>query len=469
MVTGGARAVARCDALGVAPYSDMAGGLYRGYLTPAYVAAQEALAGWMAGAGMAVRRDPAANLIGRYDGEDAQAPALLIGSHLDSVRDGGRYDGPLGILLGVEAVAALHAAGRRMRFPIEVIAFGDEEGSRFPAAMLTSRAVAGTLEAAALEMADGEGVTLKAALATLPPLVPSEVEGHAANATPGARASTSLSTNGEESTVRHLRHPSESWGLPEEGAPEPRETPAFAGVTDFAKARIPAALAYLETHIEQGPVLEAEGLAVGTVTGIAAQLRFQATVTGIAGHAGTASMPLRRDALAGAAEMLLAIETIARRDVSDLVATVGKIAALPGAANVIPGEVRFTIDIRSGNVARRDRAAEDILDAIAAIADARGLDFDVEHIHDLPASPCDPALMDLLDSATVAAGQPIRRFVSGAGHDAMVMAALCPTAMLFVRCKGGISHNPAEHVDPADAEIALQVMLGFIDRLGATL
>jgi len=430
-MVGGARAVARCDALGVAPYSDMAGGLYRGYLTPAYVAAQEALAGWMAEAGMTVRRDPAANLIGRYEGTDAHAPALLIGSHLDSVRDGGRYDGPLGILLGVEAVAALHAAGRRMRFPIEVIAFGDEEGSRFPAAMLTSRAVAGTLEAAALDMADGEGVTLAEALRTAPPFVPSEVEGH----DPRACASTALGTNGYLQAAR------------------PRGT----------------TLAYLETHIEQGPVLEAEGLAIGTVTGIAAQLRFQATVLGTAGHAGTASMPLRRDALAGAAEMLLAIETIARRDVSDLVATVGKIAALPGAANVIPGEVRFTIDIRSGDVARRDRAAEDILDAIAAIADKRGLDFDVEHIHDLPASPCDPALMDLLDAATATAGQPIRRLVSGAGHDAMVMATLCPTAMLFVRCKGGISHNPAEHVHPADAEIALQVMLGFIDRLGATL
>ncbi|RZF64084.1 Zn-dependent hydrolase [Sphingomonas populi] len=457
-MVGGARAVARCDALGVAPYSDMAGGLYRGYLTPAYVAAQETLAGWMAEAGMTVRRDPAANLIGRYEGDDAQAPALLIGSHLDSVRDGGRYDGPLGIMLGVEAVAALHAAGRRMRFPIEVIAFGDEEGSRFPAAMLTSRAVAGTLEAAALDMADGEGVTLAEALATLPPLVPSEVEGH----DPHAGASTSLGTNG----LGYDRHPSEGWGLPGEGAPEPRETPASAGVTHYLEARYPPALAYLETHIEQGPVLDVEGLAIGTVTGIAAQLRFQASVIGVAGHAGTASMPLRRDALAGAAEMLLAIETIARRDVSDLVATVGKIDALPGAANVIPGEVRFTIDIRSGDVARRDRAAEDILDAIAAIADKRGLDFDVEHIHDLPASPCDPALMDLLDAATVTAGQPIRRLVSGAGHDAMVMAALCPTAMLFVRCRGGISHNPAEHVDPADAEIALQVMLGFIDRLG---
>jgi allantoate deiminase len=405
MVSGGARAVARCDALGVAPYSDMADGLYRGYLTPAYAHAHAALAGWMEEAGMAVRRDPAANLIGRYEGLDPAAPALLIGSHIDSVRDAGRYDGPLGIMLGVEAVATLHRAGRRLPFPIEVIAFGDEEGSRFPAAMLTSRAVAGTLAAEALDLRDGDGVAL-----------------------------------------------------------------ADAGVdvrTYLSAARAPGTtLAYLEAHIEQGPVLEAQGLALGTVTGIAAQLRYQLTLRGMAGHAGTTSMPLRRDALAGAAEAMLAIETLARDAASDLVATVGRIEALPGAPNVIPGEVRFTLDVRSGDVARRDLAAEAMIEAITAIADRRGLDWATTLVHDLPASPCDPQLMAIMDAAVAATGQPAFRLVSGAGHDAMVMAALCPTAMLFMRCKGGISHNPAEHVDPADADAALQAMLGFIDRLG---
>jgi len=407
MVSGGARAVARCDALGVAPYSDMAHGLYRGYLTKAYAAAQEALAGWMAQAGMAVRRDAAANLIGRYEGTLPGAPTLLIGSHLDSVRDGGRYDGPLGIMLGVEAVATLQQNGQRPPFPIEVIAFGDEEGSRFPAAMLTSRAVAGTLALDALDLVDADGVAL-------------------------AHAGVNLSNY-------------------------------------LSAARAPGStLAYLEAHIEQGPVLEAEGLAVGTVTGIAAQLRYQAIVRGMAGHAGTSSMPLRRDAPAGAAEMILAIEGIARADASDLVATVGRIEAMPGAPNVIAGEVRFTIDIRSGDAARRDRAAEAICDALAGIADRRDLDFAIQRVHDLPASPCNVALMDLMDAAIAAVGHPVRRLVSGAGHDAMVMAALCPTAMLFIRCRHGISHNPAEHVDPADVDVALQVMLGFIDRLGAT-
>jgi len=402
---GGARAVARCDALGTAPYSDMEGGLFRGYLTPAYAASQEALAGWMESAGMTVRRDAAANLIGRYEGSLAKAPALVIGSHLDSVRDAGVYDGPLGVMLGIEAVAVLHEQGRRMPFPIEVYAFGDEEGSRFPAAMLTSRAVAGTLDAAALDVADAEGITLAQAL------------------------------------------------------------PCVADYLD-ARRDPAATLAYLEAHIEQGPVLEAEGLAVGTVTGIAAQLRYAVTVKGMAGHAGTTTMRLRRDPLAGAAAMILAVEQLACGDNSDVVATVGTIEALPGAANVIPGEVRFTIDVRSGSETRRNAVAEAILARLREIAEARALELDTALIHDLAASPCAPALMDLMDEALVAAGQPVRRLVSGAGHDAMVMASLCPTAMLFIRCTGGVSHNPAEHVEPADVEIALQVMLGFIDRLG---
>ena len=404
---GGARAVARCDELARAPYSDMAGGLYRGYLTPAYHAAQDRLGLWMAAAGMAVRRDGAANLIGRYEGLAPGAPALVIGSHLDSVRDGGAYDGPLGIMLGVEAVAALSAAGTRRPFAIEVYAFGDEEGSRFPAAMLTSRAVAGTLAAEALDIADADGLTLADA---------------------GVNIAAYLSAR------------------------------RAAGST----------LAYLEAHIEQGPVLEAEGLALGTVTGIAAQLRYAVTVTGTAGHAGTTAMGLRRDALAGAAEMILGIEQIAAADASDLVATVGRIEGLPGAPNVIAGEVGMTLDVRAGEAARRDHAAQQILTRLEHIAHKRGLTLTVSLVHDLPASPCDSALMGLIDAACQAAGHPVRRLVSGAGHDAMVMAALCPTAMLFIRCTGGISHNPAEHVEPADAHAALDVMSGFIERLGET-
>ncbi|MES2338018.1 MAG: allantoate amidohydrolase [Pseudomonadota bacterium] len=398
--------MARCDTLGVAPYSDRADMLFRAYLTPAWLATQRAVADWMAEAGMTTRIDAAGNLIGRYDGT-ADGPALLIGSHIDSVRDAGRYDGPLGVMLGIEAVAALHTAGRRLPCPIEVIAFGDEEGSRFPAAMLTSRAVAGTLAPTALAIADPQGVTLAQAL----------VE-------------------------------------------------AGLSIDRYADARHAPALAYLEAHIEQGPVLEAEGRAIGIVTGIAAQLRYAVSVQGMAGHAGTTTMPLRRDALAAAAEMVLAIERRAVEAASDLVATVGRMDVGPGAPNVIPGRVAFTIDVRAGDAAVRDAAAEDILDAIADIADRRGLDVAIERIHDLPASPCDPRLTDLLADAATAHDPAPRRLVSGAGHDAMVMAALCPTAMLFIRCTGGISHNPAEHVSSQDADVALRVMTGFIDRLG---
>lgn len=428
MVSGGARAVARCDALGVAPYSDMADGLYRGYLTPAHRAAVDQVGRWMVEAGMHVEIDPAANLRGHYEGATRDAPALVIGSHIDSVRDGGRYDGPLGILLGIECVAALRASGKRPPFPIEIYAFGDEEGSRFPAAMLTSRAVAGTLGADLGEMVDAEGVSLAAALRRFDTDVDAVRTGQA--------------------TMTH----------------EP------LGIARFETARRApgTTLAYLEAHIEQGPVLEAEGLPIGIVTGIAAQLRYQLTVSGTAGHAGTTIMTLRRDALTAAAEMVLAAERIARDEASDVVATVGRMIVGPGAPNVIPGRVDFTLDVRSLDGARRDRVAGEILAAFGQIAAARGTALDIEQVNDLPASPCDPRLMALLADAATAIGQPDFRLPSGAGHDAMVMASLCPTAMLFIRCDRGISHNPAERVDPADVEIALQAMLGFIDRLGET-
>ncbi len=224
MVSGGARAVARCGRARGGAYSDAPDILFRAYLTPAYAATQARIGKWMREAGMTVRLDGAANLIGRY-ASWRDGPALLIGSHIDSVRDAGRYDGPLGVMLGIEAVTALHAAGKRPPFPIDIYAFGDEEGSRFPASMLTSRAVAGTLEPDALDVADREGTTLDEALA--------------------------------------------QFGLP--------------GVTGYASARHAGALAYLEAHIEQGPVLEAAGLALGVVTGIAGQLRYQVSVAGTAG------------------------------------------------------------------------------------------------------------------------------------------------------------------------------------------
>lgn len=405
----GARAVDRCDALGVTPYSDTPGGLFRAWLSPAHRAAVAQVGEWMRQAGMQVRLDAAANLIGRYEGAHADAPALLIGSHLDSVRDAGRYDGPLGILLGIECVAALHAQGRRLPFAIEVIAFGDEEGSRFPASMFCSRAVAGTLDPATLAVTDAAGTDVASALADW------------------------------DLDIAHLQH----------------------------AARAPGSvLAYLETHIEQGPVLEAEGLPVGIVTAIAAQRRFALRFDGRAGHAGTTTMALRRDALSAAAEALLAIEGIARAGSDDLVATVGKLQVAPGATNVVPGRVDCTLDVRAGDDATRDAAVLEIERALVRISKTRNIAIAIDPLQTLAASPCAPALMTRLQHAVAAQGVAPRQLVSGAGHDAMVMAALCPTAMLFVRCAGGISHHPDEHVAPADAELALAVMRHFIEHLG---
>lgn len=404
---GGARAIERCQLLSRQPYSDTPDALYRGYLTPAHAAARDQLAAWMGEAGMATSVDPAGNLIGRYPGT-ADGPALLIGSHIDSVRDAGAFDGPLGILLGVECVAALNARGERPPFPIEVIAFGDEEGSRFPAAMLTSRALASALDPKALEIRDAQGVWLADALA--------------------------------------------DFGL---------------DAASFAEARRPpgSVLAYLEAHIEQGPQLEAEGLPVGIVTAIAGQRRLAATFTGMAGHAGTSSMALRRDALTAAAEAVLAVEQVAREGRADLVATVGRLRVAPGATNVIPGLVKFSIDVRAGADEDRDAATVRIREALTAIAAARSVALELEEVHAISASPCDPALTELLVQAVAAAGLTPRRLVSGAGHDAMVMAALAPTAMLFIRCAGGISHNPLESATADDAERALEAMLLFIEGL----
>jgi len=395
------RAMDRCDLLGAGRFTDAPGMLFRPYLGPAHKAALAQLTEWMEEAGMSVRLDSSGSLIGRYEGTGPKT--LLIGSHIDSVKDAGRYDGPLGVMLGVECVAALHAKRRKLPFSIEVVAFGDEEGSRFPAAMLCSRAMTGHLEPEALEI-DG----LDAALS--------------------------------------------GWGL---------DRGSF-----LTAKRDPAELVgYLEAHIEQGPVLEADGLALGVVTGIAAQKRYTITMTGIAGHAGTNSMALRKDALAAAAEAVLAAERVGRAGPADLVATVGRMEVAPGAPNVVPGEVRFSLDVRAGEAATRDKAAEEICQEIRGLAASRGIGCEISLLHDLPPAPCDPAMMARLEKAVSAIGQPVRKLVSGAGHDAMAFTGVTPMAMLFLRCKGGVSHNPAESVLPADVDLAKGALLAFIDLL----
>ncbi len=399
--------VEACDALTGPHFSDHPDYLFRPYLGPAHLNAVEQVAAWMGEAGMTTRVDGAGNLIGRYgDGEKT----LIIGSHIDSVRDAGNYDGPLGVMLGVAVCAALHAAHRVLPFAIEVYAFGDEEGSRFPAPMLCSRAVVGALTPGALGVVDAQGMGLAQAL--------------------------------------------ELNGLDMKRFMDAKRDPADL-------------LGYIEAHIEQGPVLEAENLALGVVTAIAAQIRYAARVTGVAGHAGTNSMALRKDALAGAAEMMLAIERVADSGSSDLVGTVGRITAGPGAPNVVPGDVAFTIDLRAGTLEVLHPAEAEVVAELHAIAKRRGLGLTLDKTHELPPSPCDQALRAMMSRAVETVGVPARDIVSGAGHDAMVFSAVTPSAMLFIRCKDGISHNPLESVEPADADLALRALLNFIDQLEA--
>jgi allantoate deiminase len=404
----GERAVERCDALGAAPYSEAGDHLFRPYLTPSHKASLERVGAWMREAGMAVRLDPLGNLIGRYEGRAPGAPALLIGSHIDTVSHGGRYDGALGVMLGIECVDALNRSGWRAPFAVEVIAFGDEEGSRFPVSMLCSRGICAPAAAESLERADAGGVTLGQALTAFG-LDPGQI-------------------------ARAARAPGE-------------------------------VLAYVEAHIEQGPTLEAEGLALGVVTGIAAQLRIKARFTGLAGHAGTSPMGLRKDAVAAAAAAVLAVEEICRAGPEDLRGTVGRFLPSTAAYNVIAGEVEFGLDVRAATEPVRDRAAAQIRARLEAIAAERGVTLDYQVMQDLPATPCDPRLMRLMAEAIGDVGGPPFALVSGAGHDAMAVAALCPVAMLFIRCEGGISHNAAEAVAGADVALAAQALVAFVVRL----
>jgi allantoate deiminase len=402
-----ARIMARCDAL--AHYTELAGGLTRTYLSNEQRLANRLVAGWMREAGMSERLDAVGNVVGRYEGERSGLPCLMLGSHLDTVRDAGMYDGMLGVISAIECVHALNESGRRLPFAIEVAGFADEEGVRFGATLLGSRAVAGTFDRAALDLRDGAGTTMRDAMT--------------------------------------------AFGL---------DPQAFGR----AARKREEVLAYAELHIEQGPVLEAQGLAVGVVTAISGFTRMTVALHGMAGHAGTVPMSLRRDALAAAAECVLAVERIGRSE-SSLVATVGRIKALPGAINVIPGDVDITVDLRAPADAQRERACTALLAEFAAVAKRRSLEFRVERLQDHAVTACAPWLMAQLESAVAAEGLEVRRLPSGAGHDGIAIHAIADIAMLFVRCKGGVSHNPAESIDEGDAAVATRVLLRFIEEFSA--
>jgi hydantoinase/carbamoylase family amidase len=362
----------------------------------------------MAAAGMDVRRDDAGNVVGRYAGTGGDArPPFALGSHLDTVPGAGRYDGVLGVLVAVAAVERLATRGERLTFPLEVAAFADEEGARFGVAYLGSMAYAGLFEPAWLHLVDESGTTVTDALRSL---------GDDPSALPRA------------------------------------SRPTLAG--------------YLEVHIEQGPVLEHEDLPVGVVTAISGRTRASIGLRGQAGHAGTLPMPWRHDALAAAAEAVLAVEEIGGGE-DGLVATVGTLSVEPGAANVVPGAVTFSLDVRHADDRARVRAVGEMREVISRIAATRQVELDWEVLQETPAVAMAPWLRERLVEAIEAEDLRAAPLVSGAGHDAVVLARLCDTAMLFVRCAGGISHDPRESVDEADVAVAIDVVERFL--LGAGL
>lgn len=399
-----ARICRRIDEL--ARISESPGAITRVAFSREHRRAADLILSWMAEAGMSVRMDEIGNVIGRYEGETDGAPALLVGSHYDTVRDAGRWDGPLGVITGIECVAELSAAGLRLPHAIEIIGFADEEGVRFSSTLLGSRAVAGTFDEGALEAKDASGTSARAAMTAFG-LDPA-----------------------------HIRR---------------------------AARRRRDVLGYLELHIEQGPVLEAENLPVGVVTAIAGASRFFVTLTGMAGHAGTVPMTLRRDALAGAAESVLAIETLCR-DARGVVGTVGQISAEPGATNVIPGRATFTIDIRSADDAQRRETISDVVEAIDEIAARRGLKAVITKTHDNATAACAPWLKGQVAAAISRSGYRVLDLPSGAGHDGMAMIDLTDIAMVFVRCRGGVSHHPSEHVEEADVGAGALVLLSALEH-----
>jgi hydantoinase/carbamoylase family amidase len=395
----------RLDRLGA--ITEVPGQLTRRYLSPAHVDAMRQTEAWMVTAGMSVRTDPLLSLYGRYEGEKPGRPAIMIGSHLDTVVDAGRYDGGLGVLAAIAAVAELSRTGERLGHAVEVAAFGEEEGSRFPTHILTSSALVGAVKPALLDAKDASGTTVRQALAA--------VGGD-------ARAYRTCARKKGEIT------------------------------------------AYLELHIEQGPVLEAKGLALAAVTAINGSVRSVVTVTGFAGHAGTVPMGSRRDALAAAAEMVLAIEDLAASE-RDLVATVGRMKVLPGAQNVIPGRVEFSIDMRSPSDAIRRRVHKSLLARLREIAGRRGVGVDVDTFQENPATALDEGVIEAASEAIEACGCKPLRLPSGAGHDAGIMAGHCPSGMIFLRCKDGISHNPAESITVEDADLGVRALLEAVRRL----
>lgn len=401
--TQAAEIMARADTL--AKFSASARGLTRAYLTPSHRQAHDQLASWMNSAGLSTWQDSVGNQWGRKVAANPSLPPLVIGSHSDTVVNAGKYDGNLGVLLGIAAAELLKDV--ELPFHLDIVAFADEEGTRFNTTLIGSSATAGCFDPAWLKVEDSDGTSMTQAM--------------------------------------------QEFGL----------DPAAAG-QDSRQDDKP--MGYLEVHIEQGPVLESHDLPVGVVTAIAGAKRYQFRLRGMAGHAGTVPLELRQDALCGAAEMISTIEAYAKAH--ELVATVGRCEVKSAMVNVIPGEVRFTLDIRSPSQQALEQGCTELLDELNTIAQQRALTLEGVLFYQAEAVSCDENLKQLWAGiAERQTGQPTCLLPSGAGHDAMVMARIAPMAMLFVRCDKGISHHPAEQVQEADVAVALDCLVEMVGEL----
>ena len=402
------RVMQRADEL--AEISETPGQLTRVYLSPEHLRANYLVAGWMEQIGMTTWQDAVGNICGRYEGAREGAQAILLGSHLDTVRNAGRYDGMLGVLTALEVVSFLHQHDIQLEQAIEIVGFGDEEGTRFGITLLGSRGITGTWPDSWLACEDAAGTSVAQAL---------------------------VNAGFDPSRIRSATRSPEEFS------------------------------AYLELHIEQGPVLEQENLALGVVTAINGARRLKCSFTGEAGHAGTVPMTIRKDALAATSTWMTYVESAARAYSPDIVATVGSLQCLPGAANVIPGEIQLTLDIRSPRDSDLEALLESLLSEAHRICAQRGVVFSAETYYSIPATPCDASLQQYLNSSITAVQGRSLSLPSGAGHDAIAIAECWPVGMLFVRCGRGISHHPAESVIEADVGQAVQAYVQTVIALAS--
>ena len=399
------RAIDRCRKL--ASFSEDPGGTRRTFLSAPMRDCHREIAGWLESLGVQTRIDAAGNLRGFYAGEDPEAPRLLIGSHLDTVPDAGAFDGVLGVVLGVALIEGL--GGKRLPFGIEVVGFSEEEGVRFGVPFIGSRALVGRLDEDLLSRQDKDGVSVRQAI--------------------------------------------EGFGLDARNLPD-------ASVGDDV-------LGYVEFHIEQGPILEELGCPLGAVEAVAGQSRLEFIFVGRANHAGTTPMHLRHDAIAAAAEWITAVEHQAQR-VPGLLATVGTIAAMPGAANVIAGQTRVTLDVRHRSDEVREREISGLIVLAEEIAKRRMMTVQHRTLACQSCVPLSPSLLDQVEEAIRRTGAESHRMVSGAGHDAMILAEKMPAALIFLRTPGGVSHSPSESVLIDDVAKAIEAGSNLLGLLAST-